>query len=304
MLIKQISFELGIPEAKIMKWVQAAPYSYKEYTVPKKNGGRRKIAQPSKNLKHLQRWVNSAIIRRLAVHPTATAYVKGKNIADNARAHLGSQFIVKIDFKDFFPSIRSSDVNAFLSSYKEALNLKFDDIFLITRILTYKGGLTIGAPSSPLLANAIMYDFDAEAAAIADKFSATYTRYADDITLSSNDGHTLRVVHQAITNLIQKHGSPKLTINEDKTIWLSKKSRRSVTGLILTPDGKLSLGRSKKRELKTLIFEYQRDNLPEDKVEYLKGWLAYSNAVEPSFLAALRKKYAQDTIDKLLFRLD
>src|ERR1035441_9381707 len=103
---------LGLTEAlplsqdELLKLIRSSPMRYKVYTIPKRTPGQfRTIAQPAREVKILQRWAMSNFLSHFPVDPAAVAYRIGKNIADNAPPHARSRFLLKLDFKDFFPSI-------------------------------------------------------------------------------------------------------------------------------------------------------------------------------------------------------
>ena len=166
-----------------------APSRYKRFSIRKRSGGLRQIAQPAREVKALQRALIKHVLSSLAVHDCALAYQPGRSILDNATAHAGRGPIRKYDFSDFFPSIRAEH----WLSYCDHHNILPDpmDRRISTLLLFHKEPgsillkLSIGAPSSPMLSNILMYEFDARMlAAVADD-GVTYTRYADDLTFSA-----------------------------------------------------------------------------------------------------------------------
>ncbi len=159
--------------------------------------------------------------------------------------------------------------------------------------------LSIGAPSSPLLSNILMHAFDSKLAVHCDKLNVAYTRYADDLALSSNDSSSLRDVERYIEGLCNSQRSPKVSINRAKTVRVSKKYSRRVTGLVLANDGKISLGRDRKRQLRSLVYRFKLGELDPAACLTLQGMLAFANSVEPAFLAVLRRKYGDDTVNRV-----
>lgn len=118
-----------------------------------------------------------------------------------------------------------------------------------------------------------------------------YTRYADDIYLSTNRPNLLRKAHQQVTIILRSLDFPTLSLNEEKTVETSRKHRRLVTGLSLTSDQKISLGREKKRKLRALVHKLGNDALDADQTEYLSGFLAFAKSIEPEFIKRLENKY-------------
>jgi len=160
--------------------------------------------------------------------------------------------------------------------------------------------LTIGAASSPVLSNAILYDFDCFVSGICLANHVAYSRYADDIFLSTNQPNVLAEILEAVRTDLRNRVSPRLTINEGKTVFTSKKRKRVAAGLVLTSDGQLSIGREKKRSIRTMIHLYATGMLPPDEISYLRGYLAFVNSVEPDFIARVKRKFGGELINDLL----
>lgn len=300
----------GLAEAMVMapkdllKLIRSAPRRYKEYEIDKRTPGqKRRIAQPAREVKALQYWVISNFLIQFPVHPAATGYCKGKNIADNAWPHANGRFLLKLDFKDFFPSIRDGDLRRFLGT--NAPQVKNHEAEILARILfwkpkgTQKMCLAIGAPSSPLLSNILLHGFDHEVAAFCEGLGVTYTRYADDLSFSANASSLLADAEQMVTALCEITKSPRLTLNLNKTVRVSKKKSRRVTGLVLTNDGQISLGRGQKRIIRASVHHFLTGKLSKDQSLSLRGMLAFVKSVEPGFLNRLRSKYGAENIRRI-----
>ena len=93
-LAQQIAHSLQMPEAYILSVARSANHRYKLFTIKKADGkSDRLIAQPSKALKLLQKWLVRRVFVQLPTHPCAHAYVKGRSIGTNAAVHRGSRYI-------------------------------------------------------------------------------------------------------------------------------------------------------------------------------------------------------------------
>jgi RNA-directed DNA polymerase len=277
---------------------------YKVYTIKKRNGrGVRTIAQPTPGVKELQRWAVANILSQYPVHDSATAYKKGSSILENATPHKRNSYLLKLDFENFFNSITSEDLLAFLSDRQS--NLDTVDREHLCRILFWrkKGTteliLSIGAPSSPTLSNILLYDLDCAIASHCSTDQVAYTRYADDLTFSCKEPGRLQRLEETISLLLADLRYPRLTLNTQKTVNASKKSRRRVTGLVITNDAEVSLGRDRKRILRAMVHRYVQGQLDIEGVMSLRGWLAYVNVVEPSFLERLRNTYGTEALTAL-----
>ena len=158
-----------VSESVICQWIKIAPYVYKEYYIRKNNGDSRKIAQPAKNIKILQQRAIKNQLANLPVHDCAMAYQKGLGIKDNAEMHKKNQYLLKMDFKNFFHSIVPDDLINHIEKYRKKLNIRKiseKDNFVLKYLFFWcdkkdrKFKMSIGAPSSPFLSNTILYDFD------------------------------------------------------------------------------------------------------------------------------------------------
>lgn len=298
-----VARSLGLTLAEVVAILENAPHRYKVYSIPKRNGGRRFIAQPSRELKRIQHAIMNTALSQLPVHESATAYRKGRNIRDNAIRHAQNPLILKTDFQDFFNSIRAIDFRLYCQKHRIFVAPK--ELDLATKALFWfnpiKGMLclSVGAPSSPLLSNLLMYDFDVFTSNLCRQMGVQYSRYADDITLSGENRHDLQAVQKNIEIWLDQQQHPRLKFKPDKTVFVSKRFRRSVTGLIITNDGKISIGRERKRVISAKIHKYKIGQIDEKSALELSGLLAYAKSVEPSFFMAMQRKYGADLIARI-----
>jgi RNA-directed DNA polymerase len=300
-LLERLSTQLGMRTERLEHFAATASKRYYVFPIDKRNGGKRWIAHPSRPLKLLQRWLNSRVIRILRVHDAATAYRRGVSIRDNATAHAPSAFTLRVDFKDFFPSFKADSVRRFIQDNSELFEGWSDkDTSFFVQIVCRAGELTIGAPSSPFLTNSMMLSFDEKVAQYCVENGLIYTRYADDLFVSAHEPGKLQDALAIIRDAARNFPYANLQINEEKTAFLSRRYRRRITGLIVTPDGRVSLGRDRKRELKALVHEYRTGHLPNEKLDYLKGLLAFAFDSDPRFFVSLTKKYGRNILSDLI----
>lgn len=301
MIVARISKVTGVNGTYIQRIALTASHRYRSYSIPKRTGGTRNIDHPSRQLKFLQRWLVDNIFSHLPVHDVAYAYRKGLSIRDHAAIHLRRKYLLRIDFNNFFPSIRGEDIRRLLKMNKSLLPFRVtnEDLLLISLLVCKDDKLTIGAPSSPSISNAVMYDFDRQVFSFCRQAHVTYSRYADDLYFSTNRANVLRPLLTKITTYLESMSSPRLNINDAKTEFASRKRKCVVTGLTLTSDRKISVGREKKRALRTMIFRFRQGTLGIESQKYLKGYVAFISAVEPSLLEALATKFGPDTLNRI-----
>lgn len=303
MILEIISKKLNITPAELLKYALLAPVKYKRYPIKKRNGGTREIAQPSRDLKLVQRLVIREFFNNehvFPIHASATAYIKGRSILDNAAPHKENEFLLKLDFVDFFGSIKRHDLENFLSR-KPKIKFSENDITFLLGIFFIKDNkdykLSIGAPSSPFLSNILLFDFDSIISDLCDARSIIYTRYSDDLAFSSSDKSVLPAFLPDVQNIVAEWASPNLVVNNEKTILTSKKYNRHVTGLTISNEGEVSIGRKRKRSIKTQLFLFSKGELEPDEVGKLRGMLNFVVSVEPSFIEILQQKFPTAYID-------
>ena len=156
--------------------------------------------------------------------------------------------------------------------------------------------LSVGAPSSPLISNFIMYKFDQATHAICAAKDVQYTRYADDIFFSTRRKNVLFEIPTLIVSLLKQLFGHNIAINEAKTAFSSKRHNRHVTGVTLTNDDQLSLGRKRKRVISSLVHKFTLNILDEEDIAHLKGLLSFARSIEPNFITRLEKKYTTNTL--------
>lgn len=308
-LIKAWASLLRVSEQDIVTLILRAPYQYKHYQIPKHTVGMRDIYHPTPNLKAIQRWLVQKLLHKLPVHDAVYSYRVGTGIRDHAIAHLHSNFLMRLDFSNFFPTINDAWLREFLLAKIDSGNLDVEPetIPLLIRIICRFSkhdktmALSIGAPSSPMLSNAILFSVDEQARQRCSALDCIYTRYADDLYVSSRKPDCLRAANTELRKIVAEV-APRLRINEGKTTNVSKKTTRVVTGLVLTPDRKVSVGREMKRRIKTQVYLSASGGLSQDEFEHLCGLVAYVRDVEPSFFEALTAKFGEIVIQRLLRR--
>ncbi|MEQ5184500.1 retron St85 family RNA-directed DNA polymerase [Providencia alcalifaciens] len=294
--------DIGISSTKLASTALRSPLKYKVYKIPKRGSGVRVIAQPTPKVKNLQRKLVNFLRTQLTIHSCATAYEPGKSIRENALQHVNNRYLLKMDFANFFNSITPEMFkNALLH---DSVEIDENSLILLNSIFFWCPGkklsgklvLSVGAPSSPFISNYVMKKFDQLLSEICHQASITYTRYADDMTFSTQRENVLFTLKEQIATLLVKLGYENITINESKTVFSSKAHNRHVTGVTLTNDNKLSVGRKNKRYASSLIFRFKLGELSADEILMLKGLLAHYFHIEPEFKLSMQKKYGAEII--------
>lgn len=282
--------------------IGTAPFRYKEYKIPKRDSKKfRQISQPTPEVKLLQRWTVDNVLNRFPIHSAATAYRSDMGLLENVRPHQANRFLLKMDFQDFFPSITAESLKIFLkeSQYSEReVRILCNVLFkLDKRSQTLR--LAIGAPSSPSLSNILLYGLDEAIYKLCGELNVVYTRYADDLSFSTNECGVLGKLEKSLSGIINDFALVPLVINSEKTRHASKKNGRQVTGLHISSEGKISIGRDRKHLLRAQLFRFGKGELTADEIDSLRGYIAFLKYAEPDHIERIRKSFGDDLIAKL-----
>lgn len=236
-------------------------HRYRSFEISKKSGGFRQICAPCGNLKWIQLCLNEIFKALYKPSPYAMGFTEGKSIVDNARIHTNQNYVFNIDLKDFFPSIDQARVWKRLQLPPFNFNAKVAGViagFCSIKSVRYTDNepysecfvLPQGAPTSPLLTNAVCDTLDRRLHGLAKRFGLHYSRYADDITFSSmhnvyqSDSEFRKELERIITDQHFK-------INEKKTRLCHCSSRQEVTGL--TVGQKINVTRKYVKDIRAIL---------------------------------------------------
>ncbi len=218
--------------------------NYKIFWIPKRDGTKRMIEEPLKNLKWIQKKIMQNILNERKISPYAKAFQNGISLKENVSIHMNKEIILKLDIKDFFHSITSSMVYeiVFLPSiYPEPIRV------LLTNLCTLDNKLPQGSPTSPKISNLILRDFDYEVAHFCDLLQVDYTRYADDLTFSGSF-NPKEIIHFVRKELQKRH----FCLNEKKIRILKSHNRQVVTGIVINE--KMNVSKKYRREIRQKMY--------------------------------------------------
>jgi RNA-directed DNA polymerase len=272
--LTDLSRNIGINSSYLNSLIYNSHKFYNSYYLRKKSGGKRMIDAPSIPLKSIQAWILRNILENISISDRAFGFVKSKGIKNNAKVHLGKKYILCTDIRDFFHSTSYNNVkNVFKRIYKNQQLVNS-----LSNLCTYNGYLPQGAVTSPCLSNIIFKEIDDSILSLCNKKNIYYSRYADDLTFSSNDLNKLKEILPEIIKICNKKG---YKINNDKTRFMSGKKRIVVTGIILNSN-KLSIGRRKKKNIRAALHNYIIKKSKKVKINSLLGDLAFLRDIEPN----------------------
>ncbi|MCB1019757.1 MAG: RNA-directed DNA polymerase [Acidobacteria bacterium] len=292
--------------------VDAKLEHYRYRVVPKRSGRLRLIEAPKQRLKQVQRRLLAEILRSVPPHPAVHGFVAGRSVATFAEPHTAKRMVLKMDLRDFFPSVRAARIEAFFrtAGYPEPVAraltglvtnaaprrvfAKEGELGLVhgARSLYCRPHLPQGAPTSPALANICFRRADQRLEALARSAGADYTRYADDLAFSGGDDFArhARRFSLHVAAIATEEG---FAVEHRKTRLAPESGRQRLAGVVV--NHRPSLPRAEIETLEAILTNCARDS-PETQNrdghprfrEHLAGRIAYLAMLNPSKAAKLR----------------
>lgn len=213
---------------------------YRSFEIKKRSGGFREILAPYPALLEMQNWIYNNILKKVSVSPYSHGFTRKKSIITNAKIHLKQKELLKLDLKDFFPSI---NINRIIFVFK-SLGYTNQVAFYLASLCCYEQHLPQGAPTSPYLSNIIAKQLDKRLISLSKKYNLRYTRYADDLTFSGDSIPTKLIDY--IQYIVNDEG---FTINSQKTRLYRGGGKRIVTGISVQGE-ELKLPKDYRRSLR------------------------------------------------------
>lgn len=271
--VRDLCDPLGLSRRAVVELAAQADSLYQVYPLTQGNK-KRWIEAPAVPLKRVQRRLLSSLLYQLEPSPCAHGFVTGRSIVSNAREHVGEDWVVTVDLKDFFPSVRASAVDQAL----EPLISDAEARQLVVSLTTRLGRLPQGAPTSPHLANLAARPLDDELIAIADEGAWRYSRYADDLSFSGSSDP--RDLLSRIRNAVRKHA---FRLADRKTQIRSRHQRQVVTGLVVNQ--RVRVPKPARRRLRAMHHRAMHDfsvTADDPRMQVVAGHLAFAAFVDPA----------------------
>ena len=235
---------------------------YHHYLIPKKSGGNRQIDAPNQSLKKIQKQLNRSLqgiylcmkpkhVHGFVIHPRGEK--KAANIVENALPHIQKKYLLNIDLENFFPSIKAKRIQELFKN--ELFDFNENTINVLTLLTTIDGYLPQGAPTSPVLSNLICLNLDLELADWCANNEITYTRYADDLTFSSNNIFNSELI-LAIRSVIVQN---KFAVNENKFRKRAQNKKQTVTGLVV--NDKVNIDRKLMKKVRAMLHDLKMNGI-------------------------------------------
>lgn len=249
--LSDVAIILGVTPKGLAYTIRIQPVAnrYSSFTIPKRNGGSRNIDAPEDSLKLvqsrladlLQDCISDIDKERGYPEKISHGFRRGHSIISNAKNHSNKRFVLNVDLKDFFQTINFGRVLGYLLKNRD-FSLHNDAAVTIAQIACHNNGLPQGAPSSPVISNLIAHILDIRLAKLANIYGCHYTRYADDLTFSTNlrnfpaklarlDPVSAKwVAGRSLEKAIKQSG---FELNASKTRVQLEQSRQDVTGIVV-----------------------------------------------------------------------
>lgn len=271
-LFDEFILEVGLSRSAIENYITFADANYNTFYINKKGKEKkREIDCPNINLKSIQRWILNKYLYKIEVNKRANGFVLKRGIRRNAMFHLNKKYILSIDIKDFFPSITQRQV--FEMFFENFADKEFS--LKMAKLCTYKRRLPQGAPTSPTISNLVFKKIDDEIMKYCNSEMVNYSRYADDLTFSSDNKSHLGSVYRIVNDLLYKNG---FNLNKEKTRYLSGKGPMEITGVYINsgePKVNNKLKRQIRAELHNYIIKGKTPNLKK-----IAGYISFIRSIE------------------------
>jgi RNA-directed DNA polymerase len=287
-------FGVGIGKLSYALYKAPEAQRYVAFEIPKRSGGMRQIYSPNGLIRDLQTRLAPVLHETYAAHPAAHGFIKERSILTNAKLHVGQRYVLNVDLEDFFPSVNFGRVRGIFMAPPFKLGPAAASVF--AQLCTHRNGLPQGAPTSPPLSNFSAAQLDRSLGRLAKENGVRYSRYADDITFSTNqqtfpvaiavssqgEGGGVGVrAGEALERAVIASG---FSINHKKVRLQRRDQRQSVTGVSVNT--KANVQRRRIRRIRAMLHAWEKHGLEAAAREhYLKhrGWLQLPNNFDRAY---------------------
>lgn len=277
--LNHLSHLLGLKEGIVASMIHSTKSFYREFKIPKKRGGYRDIVTPYQSLLEVQQWIAEHILSEFEIHDAAHAYVKKRNVAMNAKKHIGCEEMLKIDLKDFFPSIKIPRVRELF----KRVGYNKDVAGFLTKLCCLNGSIPQGAATSPMISNIILHTLDKRLSNFSNNNNIIYSRYADDLVFSGES-----IPHDFELLVVMNIEDSGFNVNTMKTKHYENQQRKMVTGIVVG-ENDIRLPKIKRREIKQEVHYLKKFGILDQVKRYndiyyidrVLGRLSYWKQIEP-----------------------
>lgn len=272
---------------------ETVEHYYETFEIPKKNGGFRHICAPTGKLKRIQRkllnrlteYIELVRVQNNIKINISHAFEKNRNIMTNADIHKNKKVVISFDLQDYFESFHIGRVIGFFEKNKY-FNFSHEVAVTIAQIACFHNHLPQGAPTSPIITNLISQILDYKLLSLSKKYHFDFTRYADDLTFSTNEKRYFEQSNidsflNKVTSVVIKSG---FTLNDKKTRVVFNNSRQLVTGLVVNE--KINVPRDYYKNTRAMFYSFYTSGkyLDNDEIKNdsstLEGRFSFIDCIE------------------------
>ncbi|MET3105628.1 RNA-directed DNA polymerase [Oxalobacteraceae bacterium GrIS 2.11] len=273
----------------------------------------RKICRPNKKLKKYHSFLNLFLFENFRINPSVVySYRKGVNVFDAVSQHSASKHFFQTDIAKFFPSIDADLIRKTLSENLDVVQVidANDYVDRIVDLVTVDNSLPIGFATSPPISNACLFVFDNMLHDYCMSKNLVYTRYADDLIISTKNRDELEgIADQVEQRLFDAFAQKKMALHQGKTKFTHVGAKVKLLGMVILPNGTVSVDMKFKKQIEVILHFYITDRTKflalvdsdlNAGMEKISGQLGYINTVDKNYLNKLRKKYGATVVDMFL----
>lgn len=289
---RDVAAYLGVAHHRLIYMLYKAPDGarYRHFEIPKRTGGMRPIHAPIGLIRQLQDKLLADFTALYRAHPNAHGFIETRSVATNAADHTGKRWVLNVDLEGFFPSVNFGRIRGLFM--KPPFGMGAPAASIVAQIVTYRNGLPQGAPTSPVLSNFIAATLDRRLLRLARQNRLNYSRYADDITLSTNlaqfppaiatrepiEGGGYKVTAgDALEQAIRLSG---FSINEKKVRLQGHHFHQSVTGLCV--NRRVNVDRKRIRQLRAMLHAWRKFGVESAAWEHFRKYRGLGDKKPPN----------------------
>lgn len=264
---------LGISPKTIFSIRRRPGKHYRSFPLKKKDGTEREINTPRTYLKVIHWWILDNILNHVEIAENVFGFVAGRSAVQNAEYHFGAKHVLNVDIRQFFPSIRIDQVRSIFESlgYSESVSEMLADLCCLNERVPQ------GAPTSPAIANLVLRELDKKLSGLAQDAGHFYSRYADDLTFSSQD----KIAEDFLLSVKEAVEEANFELKPEKTRFSGSEGRMEVTGVVINEV--LQPSRNwRKRTRATLHRLRNSARLTRRDLSYLQGIIGSAGQFEDS----------------------
>lgn len=270
------------------------------------------IYKTSDKIKKYLRFINGVFFEYSNVNLNVVhSFLKNRSPYSALKYHLENKYLFSTDISDFFNTIDERSINRVIREKTHSCPILDISSYydLILNYVSVDNKLPVGFSSSPVISNSVLFEFDNALLELCKNKNITYTRYADDLIFSSNEKNIFNDFSEILKKYLVKYSEIEFSINESKTKYYHRGNKVKILGLVITPDGHISVDNKKKQDVELALHFFKNDkdkfkdymnNNFDSSQSKLSGNLSYINSIDEFFIRKLRKKYGNYSVDFFL----